>query len=136
VQRLNTEEVEALVAQAGAHPLAVAVHGLNLSLAHHAAWTEERFDIVERTVKRLDSRTEQMDKRLRSVEVSQHNTERRLGELEIGQARVERGIGQLEHQLETGFGEMGEQIRQLSAQVLSVLNFAVKDELKVHEIDE
>jgi chromosome segregation ATPase len=116
-QKLNTEEVEALVAMAGSDPLAVAVHGINLTLAHHAAWTgeefekvNERFAMVEQkaaesavTLSKIDTRTADMKESLDGLQFSLPIRHRRLDDLESAQrgglVRLDRlGAGQAKAQ--------------------------------------
>lgn len=129
-QKLNTEEVEALVAQAGSDPLAVAVHGINLTLAHHAAWTgeefekvnerfdaselreaamgrrfdslERRFDTVDVAFAKIDAHREEMARTLRFIELGQSNQGSRLDDIDRVQMKVLKRLDELE----TGQGEL------------------------------
>jgi hypothetical protein len=88
--------------------VAKAVKSLNLTLAHHTAWTEERFEAVDRRFDAIDKKFEAIDVRFDAMD----------------------------RKIDTGFGLLMMEINRLSARMERVVTFAIRDELKVDEIDE
>jgi hypothetical protein len=95
--------------------VAKAVKSLNLTLAHHTAWTEERFEAVDRRFEAIDRRFDAIDKKFEAIDVR---------------------FDMMDRKIDTGFGLLMNEINRLSARMERVVSFAIRDELKVDEIDE
>lgn len=92
----------------GMTTIAKAVDSINLNLAHHAAWTEERFEAIDRRFEAIDVRFDVVDQRFEAMD-----------------RKIDSG-----HNLILG------EISKMSARVEQVLNFAIRDELKIREVNE
>ena len=102
--------------------VAKAVKSINLTLAHHTAWAEERFEAIDRRFEAIDRRFEAIDQRFEAVD-------RRFDSVD---ARLEF----MDHKIDTGFGLIVKEINRLSVRMEQVGAFAIRDELKIDEITE
>jgi hypothetical protein len=111
------EEMDKVLADHGEGLVSVAkaVKSMNLTLAHHTAWAEERFDAIDRRFEVIDQRFEAVDRRFDSID-----------------ARFEF----MDRKMDMGFGLIIKEINRLSARIEQVVTFAIRDELKIDEIDE
>ena len=87
--------------------IARAVDALNLSLAHHAAWTDERFDKVDERFHKVDRPLDAVDERLAGIEEGQggfvefnridvkNTLTRRSGSLDVRVGRLEADLAQV-----------------------------------------
>jgi hypothetical protein len=152
VQEMPTEriheEMNQVIAEGGAvATVARAVDALNLSLAHHAAWTEERFD-------KVDQRFDEVDDRLGSLEQGQLRLVRDLNQLNYkvdkGFARVDARMDRFEIRLDgleakidgveanaaMRHASLEAKFDRMSARVEEVLSFAIRDERRVDGLNE
>jgi chromosome segregation ATPase len=152
VKKKTTEEIheemnQVTVSGRGLKTVAAAVDALNLSLSHHAAWTDERFDRVDLRFDAVDKRFDQIDERFAKVDQRFDAIEERLDGLEGSQGKLLFRVEKLEAKVDNGFAkldakidgvreELGGKIDQMTARIEQVLSFAVRDELGVDEIDE
>jgi hypothetical protein len=102
--------------------VAKAVKSMNLTLAHHTAWTEERFEAIDRKFEAIDRRFEAIDRKFEAIDAR----------FDAVDARFEI----MDRKIDTGFGLILGELSKLSSRVEQVVAFAIRDELKVHEIDE
>ncbi len=117
MQRVRPEEIEALVVKGDKDSLALAISGLNITLAHHAAWTEERFGEVVERLDSVDRSASAIDRRLGTFDISigrmaTHQSElsqlidfiragadsqrRRIDEIDVAQAAMQGRLGKVE----------------------------------------
>ncbi|HCT75726.1 MAG TPA: hypothetical protein DGG94_03940 [Micromonosporaceae bacterium] len=151
MQRIPTEkiheEMEKVTASGeGLTTVAWAVSSLNLSLAHHAAWTEERFDNVDR-------RFDQVDSRLGGLETGHLLILGAIGQMSAAVGKMSSAIGTMSSEMggmrseiggvksemgamRSDMGAMAAKIDRIEVRIDQVLSFAVRDELKVDEIAE
>jgi uncharacterized protein (DUF3084 family) len=95
--------------------VAKAVDALSLNLAHHAAWTDERFDAINQRFEQIDQRFEQVDRRF-----------------EVVDQRFDQVVGEL-GRLTTNVDRLSTQMDRMAARMDEVLDFAIRDELKVRK---
>lgn len=128
------EEMSRVISHAnGLATVARAVDALNLSLAHHAAWTDERFDKVEERFNRIDERFVQVDQRFDRLELKVANLEHKV---DNGFAETKAHFARLEAKVDAGYLEMAGMINHLTARVEEVINVAERRERRIDEIDE
>ena len=111
--------------------VAKGVQDVNETLAHHAAWTEERFEMVEDRLGSLDLGQQHIREDLAGLTV-------RVGSLETAFVGMRADMVRMETRIRDDIDEMQSQIHgdisQLAVRVDKVLAFAIKDELKLAEI--
>ena len=95
--------------------VAKAVKSLNLTLAHHTAWSEERFEAIDRKFEAIDRKFEDVDRRFDAIDVR---------------------FDIMDRKIDTGHSLILDELNKLSARVERVGAWAIRDELKVREIDE
>lgn len=119
--------------------VAKAVRDVNETLAVHAAWTEERFEAVDKrlvslarifvmTSSKFETQIAGFDSRLLGFGVGQSGMGRTLSKLEHNQMDLMQGQEALQQQLETFI----ETMQGLTARVGEVLALAISDEMAQH----
>ncbi len=126
LEKLNEEMDKVTDHGVGLVAVANAVKSLNLTLAHHTAWAEERFEAIDQRFEAIDQRFEVIDQRFEALE---RKFERKFD-------AVNERFEIMDRKIDAGFGLMLSEIGKLSARVEQVMAFAIRDELKVHEINE
>ncbi|WP_203913089.1 hypothetical protein [Rhizocola hellebori] len=122
LERIDEEMDKVTDHGVGLVAVAKAVKSLNLTLAHHTAWAEERFEAIDHRFEAVDQRFAAIDRRFEAVD-------RRFDSMD---AKLEI----MDRKMDTGFGLIINEINRLSARVEQVVAFAIPDELKVDEINE
>ncbi|WP_162907698.1 hypothetical protein [Allorhizocola rhizosphaerae] len=119
--------------------IAKAVCDVNETLAVHAAWTEKRFEAVDKrlvslarifvmTSSKFDTQIAGFDSRLLGFGVGQSGMGRTLSKLEQNQAALAQGQDALQQQLAT----LMETMQGLTTRVGEVLAIAITDEMAQH----
>ena len=120
------EEMDKVITEHGAGLVAVAkaVKSMNLTLAHHTAWSR-------RTV-----RGDRPAVRARSITRRFEAIDRRFEEVDRRFDAVDARFDIMDRKIDTGHSLILGEISKLSARVEQVVAFAIRDELKVREISE
>src|SRR5688572_18789674 len=67
----------------GLAAVAKAVKSINLTLAHHTAWAEERFEAVDRRFDKVDLRFEAIDKKFDAIDKKFDDVDRRFDAIDV-----------------------------------------------------
>ncbi|HZM79070.1 MAG TPA: hypothetical protein VFC19_25350 [Candidatus Limnocylindrales bacterium] len=139
--KVYREMSEVIVNEGPVSAVAMGVQDVNVTLAHHAAWTEERFEGVEERLGGLELgqqairediagltvKVDGLDTKVTSLDTKVTGIASRVGSLEIVQ------IGMLADMREWKDQIRGD-INKLAVRMDKVISFAIKDELKLAEI--
>jgi hypothetical protein len=122
LERIDEEMDKVTDHGVGLVAVAQAVKSMNLTLAHHTAWAEERFEAIDRKFEQVDRRFEQIDRKFEEVD-------RRFDAID---ARFDI----MDRKIDSGHSLILKEINRLSARMEQVVAFAIRDELRVDEINE
>jgi len=132
--KVYREMSEVIVNEGPVSAVAMGVQDVNVTLAHHAAWTEERFEGVEERLGGLELGQQAIREDIAGLTVKVDGLDTkvtgiasRVGNLEIVQ------IGMLADMREWKDQIRGD-INKLAVRMDKVISFAIKDELKLAEI--
>ncbi len=139
-ERIHEEMSQVIAEGGGLATVARAVDALNLSLAHHAAWTNERFDKVDERFDKVDQRLDRVELRLDGLEVGHgrlslqvDTLSARVGGLE---RKVDSGLARLDEKIDSSHARLEEKIDRMSARVEEVLAFATRQERRADRAEE
>jgi hypothetical protein len=145
IDKVREEMSEVIVNGGPLTAVAQGVQDVNETIAHHAAWTEERFDKVEERlgglelgqmeiredISRLDTKVDRLCDRVDGLAT-------RMGNLEIASVGMRAEMVRMEQRLETRMDRMRDEIRgdidKLAVRMDKVIAFAVRDGLKLDEV--
>ncbi len=123
--------------------VAKAVKSLNLTLAHHTAWSEERFEAVDRKFEAIDLKFEAIDlkfeaidRRFDEVDKKFEAIDRKFDEVDRRFDAIDVRFDIMDRKIDTGHSLILGELSKLSARVEQVVAFAIRDELRVREINE
>ena len=146
-ERVHEEMNQVIAEGGGLATVARAVDALNLSLAHHAAWTEERFDKVDKRFDKVDKRLAESNQLRTRVDLGFTMLDARIDVLETSYVElktsqeaqfdaVEAKIDAVDAKAAERHASLEAKFDRMSARVEEVLNFAIRKEQRVDEIDE
>lgn len=114
------------------------LQGVNETLAHHAAWTDERFEGLEERLGGLSLDQQRVHDEFSGFSTKMDGLSIRVGNLEFAFVGMRADMVRMETRIRGDVGQARMEIRGdidlLAVRVDKVLAFAVKDELKLAEI--
>lgn len=118
--KVHKEMSEVIVNGGPVSAVAKGVQAVNETLAHHAAWTEERFEQVEERLGGLELGQQAILEAIGGLTI-------RVGNLETAHVAMHAEMGRMEARLSG-------KIDGLALRIDKVISFVIKDELKLAEI--
>jgi hypothetical protein len=102
------------------------IQAVNETIAHHAAWTDERFERVEERLGGLELGQQTIVNSLNGLTI-------RVGNLETAYIAIYAQMGRMEERLSGKIDGLTPQIDGLAVRMDRVLAFAIKDERRLAE---
>lgn len=139
--KVHRDMSEVIVNEGPLSAVAMGVQAVNETLAHHAAWTEERFEIVEDRLGSLELGQQNIREDIAGLTGKVDGLSIRVGNLETAHVAMHAEMGRMEARLSSKIDGLAVRvdgiavgIDKLAVRVDKVLAFGTKDELKLAEI--